>query len=132
MDILRIMSDHIMSDGGTCMKLLEDFCNYIMNEKNLSMNTVDGYGRDLSQFTSFIEKPVTKVTTEDVSSFLSHRRAEGDGVSTVSRKLSAIKSFYNFLVRRGKLKYNPASSIEGMKSQSDSLALSIQRTLTAY
>ncbi|MEK5060914.1 MULTISPECIES: tyrosine-type recombinase/integrase [unclassified Paenibacillus] len=97
------------------MKLLEDFCNYIMNEKNLSMNTVDGYGRDLSQFTSFIEKPVTKVTTEDVSSFLSHRRAEGDGVSTVSRKLSAIKSFYNFLVRRGKLKYNPASSIEGMK-----------------
>lgn len=115
MDILRIMSDHIMSDGGICMKLLEDFCNYIMNEKNLSMNTVDGYGRDLSQFTSFIEKPVTKVTTEDVSSFLSHRRAEGDGVSTVSRKLSAIKSFYNFLVRRGKLKYNPASSIEGMK-----------------
>lgn len=115
MDILRIMSDQIMSDGGTYMKLLEDFCNYIMNEKNLSMNTVDGYGRDLSQFTSFIEKPVTKVTTEDVSSFLSHRRAEGDGVSTVSRKLSAIKSFYNFLVRRGKLKYNPASSIEGMK-----------------
>lgn len=97
------------------MKLLEDFYNYMMNEKNLALNTVDGYGRDLNQFTSFIDKTITKITSEDVSSFLAHRRAEGDGVATVSRKLSAIKSFYTFLVRKGKMKYNPAASIEGMK-----------------
>lgn len=97
------------------MKLLNDFYNYIATEKNLSANTLDGYSRDLNQFAEFIDKALTKIKTEDISAFLAHRRANGDGASTVSRKLSAIKSFYNFLVRKGKVKYNPASSIETMK-----------------
>lgn len=101
------------------MELLDKFKVYLGTERNLSQNTVGSYERDLKQFIEFIEnslnKSVTEVNANDVSSFIVHRRSLGDTISTTNRKLSAIKTFYNFLVKKGFMEHNPASSVEGGK-----------------
>jgi integrase/recombinase XerC len=55
------------------------------------------------------------VDTEAVRIFMSHLRENNYSKSTVARKLATLRSFYKFLVRRGKLSANPVASIRTPK-----------------
>lgn len=94
---------------------IQSFINYLSNVKRLSQNTIINYQSDLTQFFDFIQKPVDQITKEDISKFLSYLKEEKIQTSTSNRKLSALKSFYKFLVREDIVVNNPTIVIECAK-----------------
>lgn len=95
------------------MQFVDDFRTYLLSERSLSKNTADGYCRDINQFTDYISKPLTDVVQDDVSGFIVDRKNEGDITVSTNRKLSALKTFYKFMVRKGIMALNPAHLVEG-------------------
>lgn len=80
--------------------------------RRLAANTLEAYGRDLSQFLSFLARhsggPVSLATLRelrgpDIRAFMAARRAEDLGSRSLARALSALRSFFRFLEREGVL-----------------------------
>jgi integrase/recombinase XerC len=106
---------------------LQDFLRYLRVERNYSAHTLRSYRSDLSQFAEFMRERVAgsddrdlttlsvdKVAYLDVRAYLAslYRR---NAKSSVARKLSAIRSFFSYLVRQGEVRQNPADMVSAPK-----------------
>lgn len=99
--------------------LVESFLDNSWLEKNLSENTLASYKNDLSKFYKFIEKNKKNVISADhflIISYLSVLIDQGLSSKTISRNISALKSFYSYLLSFGHIKVNPTKNIEPPKS----------------
>ena len=74
--------------------------------------TVEAYRRDLAQAAERIGKPLPAATTDDLRTYLAQLRADGLAATTISRRLSALRSFYAHQVMLGVRADNPAAEIE--------------------
>lgn len=97
------------------MEYLKGFGDYILYRKNFSLNTLDGYTRDVRQFILQSGKEVTDVRESDLEDFITGLGREGLSIATRNRKLSSLKKFFKYLYDRGVVEYNPALSLEGGK-----------------
>ena len=96
--------------------LLSDFLEYIDVEKGLAQNTVNAYRRDISSFIDFVEiEDINLITRLHISSYIMDLRETGIAPSSISRKISALKSFFKWASANEYLKNNPISSIEPAK-----------------
>ncbi|AKP46854.1 MULTISPECIES: tyrosine recombinase XerC [Bacillus] len=90
---------------------LKFFLQYLQIEKNYSEYTIDNYRRDIEQFYKFmIEQSIKKVEDVeyiDARLFLTKLYEEQMARTTVSRKISSLRSFYRFLERENKITGNP-------------------------
>lgn len=77
--------------------LLNGFLYYAKVEKGLSENSVESYHRDVLDCLLYINKPAEKITAADLIDFLVNLQELGLSASSIARKRSALKSFYNFL-----------------------------------
>lgn len=80
------------------INVINDFISYI-SKKNYSVNTYTSYINDLYCFYIFIKKDLTKVTFEDIKDYLEHLNLKKEKTSSIRRKISSLKSFYNFLYK---------------------------------
>lgn len=100
--------------------LVEDFLTYLLVERNASENTRDNYYRDLVQFYVFLkeklgaEPDVHGIMEADISAFAYSIHA-GCKKITAARKISAIRSFFRFLVKKRVICKNPAELISTPK-----------------
>ena len=99
----------------------EDFCRYLETERNASEHTVDAYRRDIAEFGSRIMENENftdwgSVDNDQARLFVMKLFDAGDAKRTIRRKLSALRSFYRFLIRHGKLEDNPFSGLAPIKS----------------
>lgn len=78
--------------------------------KRLAPNTLEAYGRDISQFMSFLAghmggpislQSLKELRAADIRAFMAQRREESLGSRSLARVLSALKSFFAFLEREG-------------------------------
>src|SRR5438132_1675400 len=87
---------------------------YLQTVKNSSPHTVSNYGKDLRQFLEFVSPPgatppaLRQVDHGMIREFVSHLHDHGLEKSSIARKLAALRSFFKYCVREGKLKENPA------------------------
>lgn len=96
--------------------LLSDFIDYIEIEKGLSQNTLLAYRRDISYFIDFCElDDISLITRLHISSFIMELKDLGLTQSSISRKISALKSFFKWACANGHVDSNPLSSIEPAK-----------------
>lgn len=80
-------------------------------EKGYSENTVDGYCRDLREFAAFIDtEDPRSIDTPMVRSFVYSLNRKNKGAS-VARKLSALRTFFRFMLREKIVSANPVLSI---------------------
>ncbi len=91
---------------------LEDFLGYLRAERHLSEHTLRNYALDVSQFLAFWEKSQPGQSLEmaayrDLRSFVAGA-LKGKSKATMARKLSALRTFFKYLQRRGVLEQNPA------------------------
>jgi len=100
--------------------LINDFIEALATEKGFSENTSRGYRNDLEQFLNYLAEnrrsrgrdpvDIDWVDNLTIRGFLGylHKRNKK---ATIARKLSALRSFFNYLVKRGVTEDNPAASI---------------------
>jgi integrase/recombinase XerC len=91
---------------------LEDFLRYLKVERQMSPHTLRNYRLDLSQFLEFYGRHreggrLAEVTYQDLRVFLA-AALKTNRKTTVARKLSALRTFFKYLQRRGVLSQNPA------------------------
>jgi integrase/recombinase XerC len=90
-------------------KHIFDFIAYLRNERNVSPHTGRGYLSDLEQLADFLgDMPFDRVDHTTLRTFMAHLMKLRVKKSSISRKLSAIRSFYKYLNRQGILTNNPA------------------------
>lgn len=96
-----------------------DFSTWLEVEKGYSVHTVDGYLRDVTEFCRFLgdAKDKTQISPENIRRFVASLYTTNSSAS-VGRKLSALRTFFRFLCRRGVVEADPLSGIpnpRGMK-----------------
>jgi len=98
-------------------EVFNKYINYLEAERNVSAYTVRNYRTDLLDFFYFLKEKeigsLEKVDRHVLRDYLSHLVEEGIVKGSIARKLSAIRSFYRYLVRE---KIMPASPIERVSS----------------
>lgn len=91
---------------------INKFIEYLKYEKNYSNYTIISYQNDLLEFNESINKNILNIKNEDIYAFFKNNKFAS---SSVSRKISALKSFYNFLVLKKYIEYSPVSMISSPK-----------------
>lgn len=95
----------------------EKFLHFLISERRLSDNSVTAYSSDISFFLSFLtterKRSLNSVDQPLIHRFLLHC-LEQRKVSkrTNSRRISALKTFFGFLIREHLVKHNPFASVD--------------------
>ena len=92
-------------------RLLKDYNYYLRIERRMSPNTAASYSSDIREFFTDCGAKPEDVRTEDVEDWLS-ARAEKVSKRTQARELSALKSFFDYMILEGLRKGNPCESLE--------------------
>ncbi len=99
-------------------KQINNFLEFIKEDKKLSENTLQSYKRDLVQFENYVNSNklnFLKITEDDMKKYFSHLQENGKKTSTISRNVASIRSFYQYLVRNKKVKKDPTDKIQSPK-----------------
>lgn len=92
--------------------LINSFINYLVVEKNYSDKTVKSYEDDLNSFALEINKNLLDITEEDIINYLKVLKDNKYKKTSVSRKISSLKSFYKYInFKKIKEGYNPTTYI---------------------
>jgi tyrosine recombinase XerC len=90
--------------------LIDKFLSSLEVEKNYSNHTILNYRTDLEEFAAFLgDQPLTQVDYPALRRFLAQLRTRSLKPRTVSRKLSALRSFFKYLQRHKMIAGNPAA-----------------------
>jgi len=100
--------------------MINQFLNYLRYERNSSPQTVQTYEESLREFESYISLRDTGLSLQAVDADLIRDWMEslmdkGNTASTINKKLSALRSFYRFSLRRKLVEKDPAHGIVGPK-----------------
>lgn len=96
------------------------FATYLRIERNYSPKTVEVYTRDVAALRQHLREKrgkdlaLARLSAIDVRSQLAALFGQ-NGAATISRKLSSVRAFCRFLMKRGVLEGNPAEAIRGPK-----------------
>jgi len=101
--------------------MLDSFVQYIQSERKYSSHTVLSYKFDIEQFEKFLKKIneqliLEQAETDDIRLWAVELMKKNSATS-VNRKLSALKSFYKFLLKKRKIKKNPALGVVAPKNR---------------
>ena len=100
--------------------LINEYQYYLKREKGLSQNTITAYLRDLEQYRTYLEKSyeitkIQKIERKHIETFLKSLHKKDLSSKSLSRKLTAIKGFHQFLLIENELDTNVAYDIESPK-----------------
>lgn len=105
------------------MSLTDSFLDYLLYERNYSLETIKSYREDLLQFEAFLqgnageEVLLAEVDAKAVREWVVSLMDDGRATTTINRKLSTLRSFYRFLLKQGVCKADPLRKITGPKNK---------------
>lgn len=102
--------------------LIKDFLNYLQLERNYSERTIVAYEADLREFEEYFKKTDAEldfrsIHSDNVRNWMVSLMDEGRSETSVNRKLSSLRSFYRFLLRRKEITVNPMLKVVGPKKK---------------
>lgn len=107
-------------DGGE-REQIERFLSHLHIERRMSSHTVAAYRHDLQTLRDFCEKRAvrrwTTLNNFQVRAFAAAEHAGGIAPRSIQRRLSAVRSFYEYLMREGVAKNNPALEVRAPKTK---------------
>ena len=90
---------------------VDSFLNSLIIQKGLSKNTIQSYESDIYQLyqwnLSKNKKRMTEIKKSDTSQYISYLFSQNLKSSSVNRKISSLKTFFNFLLKKKLIKVNP-------------------------
>ncbi|WP_457675280.1 tyrosine recombinase XerC [Thiolapillus sp.] len=98
--------------------LVEDFLRHLSLERRLSPRTVEAYGRDLRDMGAWLAQHQLdwqKLTQSQVRAWAARRHRQGLSAKSLQRRLAALRAFYRYLKREGRVDGNPAMGVRAPK-----------------
>lgn len=100
--------------------MINQFLNYLRYERNASQQTVLTYEESLREFESYLSfrdsgLSLGEVDTDLIRDWMESLMDKGNTASTINKKLSALRSFYRFALKRGMVERDPAHTLRGPK-----------------
>ncbi len=99
---------------------LERFIQTLRSERYCSAHTLSNYRRDLARFAAYLRArgidDWRRVAHDEVGAYAARRFREGRKSRTIARELSAIRSFYQHLIRHRVVADNPARDVKAPKA----------------
>jgi len=98
--------------------LIDSYLDSIWMEKGLSRNSLESYGRDLSNFAKWLDPQgirLLAVVRQNLQIFLSHRFEQGLSARTTARQLSCLRGFYRHFLREKKIQVDPTALVDNPK-----------------
>ena len=103
-------------------KLIEQFLEHLRYERNVSAHTLRNYASDLQQFVDFLEPAdasgqrralpeVAEIDHLTIREWMGELHTAQKTKSSIARKLATLRTFFQFLVREGKVELNPAKLV---------------------
>lgn len=104
------------------MLLTDSFLDYLLYERNYSEGTVKYYRADILELQEFGEELLGDLTPSDVDAelvreWIASLMDRGCASSTINRKLSSIRTYYKYLLRRGEVVTDPLQKVTGPKKK---------------
>jgi len=103
------------------LSLVNFFLEHLQVERRLSQHTLTSYSTDLIQFCTFIEeglpqsKTILELNAKDIRLWIVDLSNHGIENRSINRKLAALRTFFKYLQRTGKIETNPMVSIKAVK-----------------
>lgn len=101
------------------VNLLKDFLQEIESVRRYSINTVSSYKKDLNQFLEFLNEKnlnsINQVNEKTIRTYLVYLNQKNLSKSSISRKLSSLRSFFDFVISQNENSENPAKKISNPK-----------------
>lgn len=100
---------------GNISSEVDSFLDYATVEKGLATNTIVSYGRDLRKFAAYLHKShlaLDQVRHTHIRKFLETLYHQGLSARSVARQLAALRHFFQFVVKEGRLKGDPTREVE--------------------
>jgi integrase/recombinase XerC len=101
-------------------KLIEQFLEHLRYERNVSAHTLRNYASDLEQFLDFLDQsgvrprtlpPITQIDHLTIREWLAQLHTAQKKKASIARKLAALRTFFQFLVREEIVELNPAKLV---------------------
>ncbi|MCL2414413.1 MAG: tyrosine-type recombinase/integrase [Bacteroidales bacterium] len=101
---------------------MNEFLQYLSSERRYSKRTFEIYRYDLQQFEAFLKSAYdtvdfNTVKTPQIRTWLAELKNDGLSETTINGKLTALKSFYRYQLKREKIKINPTVGIVRLKQK---------------
>ncbi len=118
------------------MEQLESFLSHLQHERRYSSHTILAYENDIQQFHAFIDHFHPNISYEEINrQIIRHWLVEmvDDELSTksIARRISAVKSFYAYLLREALVTHNPALHIKAPKQAKDIISVLTEKEISA-
>lgn len=99
---------------------IEDFLKYLTFERNYSQRTIGEYSEDLHGFEQFYKKLDDELSWENIDTdvvrdWVEYMMDKGNTATSVNRRLSALRSFYRYALKRGFVENDPTYKLQGLK-----------------
>jgi integrase/recombinase XerC len=99
---------------------IADFFQHLEVEKRASSHTINSYQRDINQLIAYCDNKKIEQWTElqqtDIRAYIANRHRQGMSSKSLQRELSAIRSFYAFLLKHSLVELNPAHYVKAPKA----------------
>ncbi len=100
--------------------MIEEFLSHLQVERRVSPHTLDAYRRDLAALGAWAAAhdldDVSTLDTEQLRAFVAAEHRRGLSPKSLQRRLSACRSFYQWLLRHGRITATPAAALRAPKS----------------
>ena len=103
---------------------VRDFLVYLTTVKGFSSNTSEAYRSDISQLTEWLDSPAegsdapqswADVSREQLLGYISHLKSREYAVTTIARKIAALKSFFSYMTIHGLIDTDPSEGLTSPK-----------------
>nr|WP_256355300.1 tyrosine recombinase XerC [Pseudomonas sp. PDM33] len=98
---------------------LESYLEHLRSERQVSVHTVDGYRRDLARLAALCEKSSinewSALQVRDLRLFVARLHQQGLASRSLARLLSATRGLYQYLIREGRCRHDPADGLAAPK-----------------
>lgn len=99
------------------MIYIDEFLEYLLVVKKHSDNTIASYRTDILEFNEYTDNNLLEIGKDTVFEYLKHLYDLGNSKSSISRKLSSLRSFYNYLVKKEVVASNYFKSVKNPKKE---------------
>ena len=100
--------------------MIEEFCAYSKSVRGLSKATVTAYRKDLSRYYTYLDSigiSLEHVSSHEIRGFILELSQEGMSVNSINRILSALKTYYAYLLVHQGWEKNPVSGLRSLKKR---------------